>query len=604
MNNITFLEFDELSKLDVLISYGRECAITDFNILLGGKISKNCYTSEGINIANRSTVYYTKTDDIGNVLVSLEKFNSYNPLEELFSSRPIIKYDNLDDYSSKLIFSKNGVCEIEFGHYPQMVVDKMHNDNLERLYNLNKLNVTNNKYDASNCDITNYYLDEYEYLGNKYVRFVADEVSCKYNNLLSNGSKIKEGCVYWIKVEPIRWLVDIKSKTLICKKALFSNIYFHNRRYYGDFNDTLIYKYLNSEFKREILQNVSLSEVNLENINFDFEKYNLSFDFVSEEEIIRGCIEADIPVFLHGKSSEGKSARVKQIDDDLTIIYLRNSSPETLNGKSVYNAETGEMIDIKPTWLKKLESKCEREKDKLHILFFDEITNALPSIQGIAFNIVLDKEVNGIWKLPSNVRIVASGNEVNDSLSANHLAEPLFNRFAHVYIETKVDKWLEWANENNIHPAIYAFIAYKKNEALRSKYDGEKPNADPRKWEMASKMLYKTKNPEMLRSLIGRDITREFVAFCNQSVITLNDVLSGNYSEDDLNLNSSEKYSTIIGLLGVSKEDYCIVREFISSFGLEFVAIFNSLWSKDDPEKLEIIYEYSLNGGNSLCLEI
>ncbi len=178
------------------------------------------------------------------------------------------------------------------------------------------------------------------------------------------------------------------------------------------------------------------------------------------------------------------------------------------------------MIDVKPTWLKKLEEKCEKEPDRFHIVFLDEITNALLSIQGIAFNIVLDREVNGIWKLPENARIVAAGNDMKDSLAANQLAEPLFNRFAHVYIKTTTESWLKWASEHNIHPAIYSYIAYKKGETLRSKYDGEKPNADPRKWEMASKMLYATGSPEMLRALVGEDITREFVQFCNQQVIT------------------------------------------------------------------------------------
>lgn len=55
---------------------------------------------------------------------------------------------------------------------------------------------------------------------------------------------------------------------------------------------------------------------------------------------------------MHGPSSEGKSARVKQIDPDCVIIYLRNATPESLNGKSVYNQATGEMIDVKPSWLK------------------------------------------------------------------------------------------------------------------------------------------------------------------------------------------------------------------------------------------------------------
>ena len=234
---------------------------------------------------------------------------------------------------------------------------------------------------------------------------------------------------------------------------------------------------------------------------------------------------------------------------------------------------------------------CEKEPDKNHIVFFDEITNALPSIQGIAFNIVLDKEVNGMWKLPDNARIVAAGNEMNDSLAANQLAEPLFNRFAHVYIETTVDKWLEWASKNNIHPAIYAYIAYRKDEALRSKYNGEKPNADPRKWEMASNILYKTRRPEMLRALLGTDITNEFIWFTKQKVITLEDVLNDNYSEEDLNLNTGEKYMTVVGLLNAKEEDYPKVLEFLKKLGNEFISIFNTLWTKDNEERLEIIAE-------------
>lgn len=310
--------------------------------------------------------------------------------------------------------------------------------------------------------------------------------------------------------------------------------------------------------------------------------------------MIRGAIESGVAVFLHGKSSEGKSARVKQIDPECTIIYLRNVTSESLNGKSVYNSETGEMIDVKPTWLKKLEDRCEKEPDKYHIVFLDEITNALPSIQGIAFNIVLDREVNGIWQLPKNARIVAAFNDMKDSLAANELAEPLFNRFAHVYIQTTVESWLEWASEHNIHPAIYAFIAYKKGEVLRSKYDGEKPNADPRKWEMASKMLYKTGQPEMLRVLVGEEITREFVSFCNQRVITLDDVLNNNYTESDLQMNTSEIYATAIGLSQVDETNFEKVREFVLKLGAEPCSLFELLWVHGDDARLEKVYEARL----------
>ena len=173
--------------------------------------------------------------------------------------------------------------------------------------------------------------------------------------------------------------------------------------------------------------------------------YNFIFNKVTEEDIIKGAIQSGVAVFLHGRSSEGKSARVKQVDPDCEIVYLRNATPESLNGKSVYNQSTGEMIDVKPTWLLKLEARCEAEPNKIHVVFFDELTNALHAIQGMAFNIIFDREVNGKWKLPDNARIAAAGNDLSDSVVANTLAEPLFNRFAHVYIETTLDSWLEWA---------------------------------------------------------------------------------------------------------------------------------------------------------------
>jgi len=366
-----------------------------------------------------------------------------------------------------------------------------------------------------------------------------------------------------------------------------------NQKYKGDFSKTEMKEYLDRYMSKELFQTTKTKEtVNEEEI---INPYKLKFEQVSEEEIIKGAIESGIAVFLHGPSSEGKSARVKQIDPDCVIIYLRNATPESLNGKSVYNQTTGEMIDVKPSWLKKLEEKCEKEPDKLHIVFFDEITNALPSIQGISFNIVLDREVNGIWKLPENARIVAAGNDIEDSLAANQLAEPLFNRFAHVYIKTTLESWLKWASEKNIHPAICSYIAYKNGETLRSKYDGKKPNADPRKWEMASKMLYKTEKLEMLRALVGEEITKEFIQFCSQRMITLEDVINENYKDIDIEeLNIAEKHATIMCLLQVEKDNIEKVREFVKKLGSEYVAVFDKMWTHGDENRLEIIAEQKL----------
>jgi MoxR-like ATPase len=505
----------------------------------------------------------------------------------------------------------NETEEVEYGEYPQNAADSRMQNILKSIYKIG-MNKTGRNYTFNSTRNDDYdakktvTYDEYEYQGKKYICVKANISFVRYK--LSNGVEYRSGDYVWVEVSPVKWLIDDRTGILISKKGLVSGIRFLDKgtNYEGDFDRTEMKEYLDRYMFRDLTQPVTFTrfqDVTLEE-KAQFEEkqaerrrnpYGLKFGQVSEEEIIRGAIESGVAVFLHGPSSEGKSARVKQIDPTCEIIYLRNATPESLNGKSVYNGSTGEMMDVPPTWLKKLQEKCEKEPDRFHVVFFDEITNALPSIQGIAFNIVLDREVNGIWKLPENARIVAAGNDMKDSLAANQLAEPLFNRFAHVYIKTTTEGWLKWASEHNIHPAIYSYIAYKKGETLRSKYDGEKPNADPRKWEMASKMLYATGSPEMLRALVGEDITREFVQFCNQQVITLDDVINGNYTDRDIQtLNTAERYVTAMGLTLVDDDNLEKVRGFVTRLGAEFVAIFDALWTHGDESKLERLAEAKL----------
>ena len=614
MNNFTFLTEEQIfgnDQLDILKEYGTKCAITDFSILLGGYPS-DYYTSEGNTRKDRTDWWWTKSSDGDNDARVVRKNGIrfwYRVYERTVGARPALPYSSISSISSNGVRGRNGILEVEYGEYPQTIVSEDFARTLERAYSNRTINQTGKSYttDSVSYQDTDTLFQarthiEYEYNGRKYIRFVGDS-NCS-GEILSDGRTIQNGDVYWVEVEPIKWMIDERTNIALSKKLIFSGVQFNRERNYkGNFNRTDIKEFMDRHFSKDITPSFSREMTPEEKKQIEANKaeaekrrnpYGFNFGQVSEEDIIRGAIESGVAVFLHGQSSEGKSARVKQIDPDCVIIYLRNATPESLNGKSVYNSETGEMIDVKPTWLKKLEDRCEKEPDKYHIVFLDEITNALPSIQGIAFNIVLDREVNGIWQLPKNARIVAAGNDMKDSLAANQLAEPLFNRFAHVYIQTTVESWLQWASEHNIHPAIYAYIAYKKGESLRSKYDGEKPNADPRKWEMASKMLYATGQPEMLRALVGEDITREFCQFCNQRVITLEDVLKGNYTERDLQMNTSEIYATAMGLSQVDEANFAKVREFVLKLGGEPCAIFDSLWTHGDEARMEIVAEARL----------
>ena len=648
------------SQLEVLKKYGTKIAATDLCILTRGCVRDEDYVDEDKSLTGRTCVAWTKTVNKYVKEIFIDGLcNCCGYVNDISCViRPVLQNSTISLPST--VSDPNIIMEIEYGEYPQNAPSATMQKELEKEYKKG-MNKTGRSYtfSSSPCDdfdtlfkpIT---YDEYEYNGKKYIRVRAIAEYPDHESILSNELACKDGDYFWVQVSPVKWLIDDKTGLLISKKGLVAGIGFGDVKYYDgmsyDFDKSELKKYLDTHMMHDLFQNtVSLNVSNIQKhhiksiqnhpsqnqptqvtqqnsstqdvkvedtqaienkseydevkqVELQVEKrknpYDLNFNKVSEEDIIKGAVESGVAVFLHGPSSEGKSARVKQIDPTCEIIYLRNATPESLNGKSVYNQQTGEMIDVQPTWLKKLQEKCKNEPDRYHIVFFDEITNALPSIQGIAFNIVLDREVNGIWKLPENARIIAAGNDMKDSLAANQLAEPLFNRFAHVYIKTTTESWLNWASEYNIHPAIYTFIAYTKGAVLRSDYNGEKPNADPRKWEMASKMLYSTRNPEMLRALVGEDITKEFVAFCNQEVITLNDVINENYNYRDIEvLNTAERYATIIGLTQVDEENLEKVRDFAISLGAEFGAIFDSLWVHGDESRLEKLAEIKLAGG-------
>lgn len=634
MSNLTILTEEQVygnNKLNIFNVINPRAAVTDTAILRGAYVS-DYHVDNDNSLSGRTGFYWLQNSAGDGDARAVDTHGCRNWIycdKRIGSVRVALPYSQIQSISPNIVRGTDGLERLEYGYYPQTAVDASMQRTLESAHRIGSLTKLRKSctFDARKYDdYSESFLAEeqtyYEYDGKKYARIKANSDFGGDKFTLSNGEQYVDGDYVWVKIEPIIWIRHPLDNIFISEKAFISGIRFYKNRgsYDGNFNNTDLKWFLDNYLSKElkIMNNLEVmtSLLNEENEKKSRKQNPYGFDFngVSEEDIIKGALESNVAVFLHGRSSEGKSARVKQFDPDPEIIYLRNATPESLSGKSVFNSETGEMIDVAPTWFKKITKKCEDEPDKIHVVFFDEITNALPSIQGMAFNIVLDGEVNGTWKLPKNARIVAAGNDLNDSLAANTMAEPLFNRFAHVYINTTTDSWLKWAatpktnyerldykkqdEQLTIHPAIYAYVAYKSyggQDVLRTPYNGEKPNADPRKWEMASKVLYATKQPEMLRALIGDDLTRDFTAFARQSVITVQDVLNGNYTDRDFEMNTAEKFATAVGLSSVDDKKLSVIRSFVMKLGPEICATFDSLWSHGDEDRLEKIAELKIS---------
>ena len=625
MSNFTFLTQEqcfESDKLDILKKRGTKAAITDFSVLLGGRLSSEHVKNDSF-LEKRTGYYWTKSDDGDNdarVVDGTGSIDYRRVYNRSGGARPALPFSSISSIPTNGESGKrarDGILEVEYGYYPQKAVSKDMQERLERAYRSGSISKTRNSYTTDSvaydeCD-TSFQPQthqEYEYNGKRYVRVEANSYYDGGDFTLSNGEQYRDGDDVWVEVLPVKWLVDEKSRMMITEKLIFAGVQFNKERNYHtrDFDRTDIKTFMDRYLSRDLIQSRGIAEqtrTSSKTTKKNENPYNLDFSETSEADIIRGAIQSNVSIFLHGKPGCGKSDRVKQLDPDFIELNLSHLDPELLDGLA--GEKDGKAVHIKPPWLEELEAKCQEEADKIHILFLEELTNASPMMQSKAYGIALDKKVAGRWKLPENARVVAAGNELEDSLVANEMAEPLYDRFAHVNIETNTENWLEWAvtpesfyerldynketqPKQKIHPAIYAFISYKGDEVLRTPYNREhpEPHADPRRWKMASDMLYASNNPSTLKAIVGEDLTRDFIYFCQLPTITIEDVLKGNYTGEELEeMDLGRKLATVSGLVAVDSENMPKVREFTKKLGAEVCKKFEVQWTYGDEERLE-----------------
>lgn len=285
MSEFTFLTKEQISgnnNLDIIKKYGAASAITDFAILLGGRVSKEDYIKNGSAPQDRAGYWWTKSpyDLYDAITVDSEGYLRVGNRVNLraLCGRPVLPYSSIKATSSNARIV-NGIMEVEYGEYPQMIVDESYSQELDMAYKNNGLRITGKNYTTDSI----YYKDtktifkarthvEYEYEGKKYIKFIGDS-NCDWK-ILSDGRKIHKGDMYWISVEPVIWLVDEKSDTALAKKLLFAGVPFQiGRNYLGDFESADIKKFMDEHFSKDIIPSkIKLQTINLRQTDSLLEK--------------------------------------------------------------------------------------------------------------------------------------------------------------------------------------------------------------------------------------------------------------------------------------------------------------------------------------------
>lgn len=279
MATFTILSKEQVEKKEINIfkKIGLDALATDYYFLLGGcseyipEDEKNEET-----LKSRFGYYWLRDDSIFDYQANYIDFDGNmeeRPKYDIdIGCRPIVRYSeiSLNCYDKKI---NDGLMIVTYGEFPQYVVNSEIKEILDKKYEEKTLTETGKTYtfyepymDFYAPDLSEYFeqsLIEYEYNGKKYIRFVGLS-NIRYYGDLSNKEKVKDGSIYWVEVEPVRWYVDIDNDIAISEKVLFSGVQYYSYVDKKDPGDDLIYststikKYLEKYFNKDIVSNKNM----------------------------------------------------------------------------------------------------------------------------------------------------------------------------------------------------------------------------------------------------------------------------------------------------------------------------------------------------------
>jgi hypothetical protein len=194
------------------------------------------------------------------------------------------------------------------------------------------------------------------------------------------------------------------------------------------------------------------------------------------------------------------------------------------------------------------------------ILFFDELNRASIEVQQCAFQIVLDREMNG-HTLHPETRVFAAVNEGSE-YQVTDMDPALLRRFFVTSLEPTTEDWLAWADNAGVDSVITGFI---KKYPTHLRHVGEmqpgKVYPNPASWDRLGQSLdYANMSPA---NLIGNEVPDILYSMCTGFIGTETSVAFVDYirnyevkfsAEDVLDRWSSKK-DQICSLTNDKKND-------------------------------------------------
>lgn len=204
------------------------------------------------------------------------------------------------------------------------------------------------------------------------------------------------------------------------------------------------------------------------------------------------CLPAEISILAKGPTGIGKSHIFHTIGKELNLPVIDRRLSQMTEGDIIGLPELVDGVTrFAPVdWIIKA---CNEPV----VLFFDELNRATLEVQQCAFQIVLDRELNGN-KLHPETRVYAAVNEGSE-YQVLDMDPALLRRFWAIDLEPTTEDWLSWAfNRDDIPTITQSFIRTNPN-FLRHKGEMEpgKVYPNPASWHRLSQsLIHANLNPD------------------------------------------------------------------------------------------------------------
>lgn len=162
-------------------------------------------------------------------------------------------------------------------------------------------------------------------------------------------------------------------------------------------------------------------------------------------------LPSDVSVLVRGETGIGKSQITHQLSEHFNLVVVDKRLGQMMDGDIIGLPSTDNSTTRfnPPDWFKDC---C----DNPRVLFLDEFNRAQNEVQQAAFQIVLDRELNG-YKLHPQTRLYAAIN-IGSKFTVNEMDPALLRRFWVADLDPTVAEWVSWAKEHGIPESTIEFI--------------------------------------------------------------------------------------------------------------------------------------------------